>query len=173
MGRLGRRRLAVGAVSLVGLGVALYLTLVQANVLRTVWDPFSSGSPWILRRSPLVRWLGFPDAALGVVAYGAELVLDVSAVEGGPGGLRRGSDLALGALAVAMGLGSVVLVGLQAIYGHWCTLCLVSASASVAVAALVVPDVGRALDRRAFPKGAARGGAGSTEATAGARIRRV
>ena len=173
MGRLGRRRLAVGGLSLVGLAVAVYLTLFQAKVLRTVWDPFSSGSAWILRRSPLVRWLGFPDAALGVVAYGAELVLDVRAVEGGPGGPRRGSDLALGALAAAMGLGSVVLVGLQAIYGHWCTLCLVSASASVAVALLVVPDVRRALARTVFAKGASEGGAGGAEVPAAGRIRRV
>ena len=173
MGRLGRRRLAVGGLSLVGLAVAVYLTLFQAKVLRTVWDPFTSGSAWILRRSPLVRWLGFPDAALGVVAYGTELVLDVRAVEGGPGEPRQGSELALGALAVAMGLGSLGLVGLQAIYGHWCTLCLVSASASVAVAALVVPDVGRVLDRRASPKSAAQGGARGGEAGAAGRIRRV
>jgi uncharacterized membrane protein len=173
MGRLGGRRLAVGGLSFVGLAVAVYLTLFQAKVFRTVWDPFSSGSPWILRRSPLVRWLRFPDAALGVVAYGAELVLSVTAVEGGPGGRRRGSHLALGALAAAMGLGSVVLVGLQAVYGHWCTLCLVSASAGVAVAALVVPDVRRALDRRASPKGAGHGGSGAAKAAAGGRMRGV
>jgi len=53
---------------------------------------------WILRRAPLVRGLGFPDAAFGIAAYGAELALDLV------GGHRCGptTTLVLGSGALAM-----------------------------------------------------------------------
>ena len=171
MGGIGGRRLAVAGLSLAGLGVAAYLTLFQAKVLRTVWDPFSSGgSAWILRRSPLVRWLGFPDAAMGVGAYAAELALESSAGGARRGAPRRKPELALGALAAAMAAGSVVLVALQAAYGRWCALCLASAAASVAIAALVAPDVRQALRAIASPKGPAHPGGRDRETARGGRV---
>jgi len=141
----------VAVLSLVGLSTALYLTLFQLKIVSSVWDPFAlGGSRWVLRRSPLVRWLGFPDASFGIGLYAAELVLEL------PGGsdravARPGQLLALGAVASAMAGGSVLLVGLQAVYGHWCSLCLVSAAASIAIAVLVAPEVAaavRAVSRR-------------------------
>lgn len=134
----------VGALALVGLVTAVYLTLFQLKAVGSVWDPFSlGGSRWVLRRSPLVRWLGFPDASIGIVAYVADLALDV------PGPADRAVHrpwqvLLLGAVAAAMAAGSLVLVALQAVYAHWCSLCLVSAAASVAIAALVAPEISRA-----------------------------
>lgn len=134
------RRSTVALLALVGLGTALYLTMYQLKVVSSVWDPFSlGGSAWVLRRSPLVRWLGFPDAAIGVALYGSELFLDLG------GGTDRARTqpwrvLALGGSAVAMAGGGLGLTGLQAAYGHWCSLCLVSAMVSVTIAALVVPE---------------------------------
>ncbi len=146
------RRTAVAVLSLLGLAVALYLTLYQAKVVHTIWDPFGlGGSEWILRRSPLVRWLGFPDAAFGVAAYGAELALDLF------GGRRRWPTLALGGIAVAMAGGGLVLVVLQGVYGHWCSLCLVSAAASWGILALLVRDVRAAIVERPDMSGARRG----------------
>jgi uncharacterized membrane protein len=143
------RRLLVGGLSLAGLVVAVYLSLFQAKVVRTVWDPFAlGGSTWILRRSPLVRWLGFPDAAIGAAAYAAELVLDAAVHGRAEGAGRRRLLLGLGALAGAMALGSAVLVVLQAVYGYWCSLCLVSAAVSVAIAASVAPEALAARSRR-------------------------
>jgi Vitamin K epoxide reductase family len=135
------RRVAVAVLSLLGLAIAAYLALFQLKVLHTVWDPLpGNGSAWILRRSPLVRWLGFPDAAFGVVAYGAEFALDLW------GDQRRASSrpwvvAAAAVLAAGMALGSVGLVALQAIFRHWCFLCLASAAVSLAVAALLAPEV--------------------------------
>lgn len=147
------RRTAVVALSLAGLAVALYLTLYQAKVFGTVWDPFGlGGSEQILRRSPLVRWLGFPDAAFGVAAYGAELALELF------GGRRTHPTLVLGGIAAAMAGGGLVLVALQGVYGHWCSLCLVSAAASWGILALLVPDVRVAIaEQRLDMAGAGRG----------------
>jgi uncharacterized membrane protein len=144
--RVGRRRAAVAILSVLGLAVAAYLGLFQAKALHSVWDPLPGhGSAWILRRSPLVRWLGFPDAVFGVVAYGAEVALDLWGDE------RRAVSrpllvAAAGVLAAGMALGSLVLVVLQAAFRHWCFLCVVSAVVSVAIAALVAPEVWNALE---------------------------
>ena len=66
-----RIRLIVAAS--VGLCVASYLTLYQIGVFARVWDPFfGGGSSEVLRLlEPL------PDAALGVLAYLAEIVLSL------------------------------------------------------------------------------------------------
>ena len=144
-GSLSGRRVAVAVLSVLGFGIATYLALFQAKVLHAVWDPLPGrGSAWILRRSPLVRWLGFPDAALGIVAYAAEVVLDVWGGEG------RASEhptvvAALGVLAGGMAAVALVLVALQAIFGHWCLLCLGSAVVSLVIAAVVEPEVGTAI----------------------------
>jgi len=82
-----------------------------------------------------VRWLGFPDAAFGAVAYGTELALELF------GGRRTLPTLMLGGIAAAMAAGGIVLVALQGVYGHWCFLCLVSAAASWGILALLLPDV--------------------------------
>lgn len=147
------RRTAVAALSLAGLAVAVYLTLYQAKDFGTVWDPFGlGGSEWILRRSPLVRWLGFPDAVFGIAAYGAELALDLIA------GHRPTPTLALGGIALAMAAGGLLLVALQGVLGHWCSLCLVSAALTWAVLALVAPDARAArAERRPDMAGAMRG----------------
>lgn len=89
---------------------------------------------------PPGAWLGFPDASFGVVAYAADLGLDV------PGGRDRADVrprlvVLVGAVAGAMAAGSLVLVALQAVYGHWCSLCLVSAGVSLAIAVLVAGEV--------------------------------
>lgn len=65
------KRIAIAALAFVGFGVAGYLTLYQLRVLSRVWDPFFlSASPKVLSLlEPL------PDAALGALAYGTEVVL--------------------------------------------------------------------------------------------------
>jgi hypothetical protein len=65
------KRLRIAALAVVGLAIATYLTLYQLGVLADVWDPFfAHGSPAVL------DWTHpFPDAALGVLAYAAEVAL--------------------------------------------------------------------------------------------------
>lgn len=134
------RRSTVAILAFAGLGTALYLTMYQLKVVSSVWDPFSlGGSAWVLRRSPLVRWLGFPDAAIGVALYGSELFLELRG-ETDRARTRPWQVLALGGIAAGMAGGGLGLTGLQAAYSHWCSLCLVSAMVSVTIAALVVPE---------------------------------
>ncbi len=66
------KRIAIAGVAFAGLCVAGYLTLYQLGLFSSVWDPFfPKGSPEVLGLTEL-----FPDAALGVLAYGTEVVLE-------------------------------------------------------------------------------------------------
>lgn len=117
-----RIRLIVAAS--VGLCVASYLTLYQLGILARVWDPFfGGGSREVLRLlEPL------PDAALGVLAYLAEIVLSLI---GGEDRWRSApwTVLALGVVISCGVVVSVALVIVQAVVA-WCTLCLASALVS-------------------------------------------
>lgn len=128
-----RERLPQVGLALVGAVVAGYLTLVQLGVLGPAWDPlFGDGSQRVLHSS-FSEALPFPDAALGLLAYLADVVLGVV------GGTDRWRTrpwpaylLALVVLGAA--LGGLALVVVQAAVVHaWCTLCLTSAALSLAV----------------------------------------
>lgn len=117
------KRVAIAALAFAGLCVAGY----QLGVFPNVWDP--------LFQSPKVLHLQepFPDAALGVVAYGAEIILSFI------GGRDRWrtmpwTALAFGAVALSGALTSILLIIIQpTIANAWCTLCLVSAAISFAI----------------------------------------
>lgn len=132
--RVGTSALVVLAAA--GCLVASYLTLYQLGVLDTVWEPlFGSGSQAILHSS-VSRMLPVPDAALGAAGYLAELVC-VSVRHRTP----KWVGYAYLALVIVFFLGSLALVGLQWGFFHaWCTLCLVSALISVAIAATVARE---------------------------------
>ncbi|HEY5630061.1 MAG TPA: vitamin K epoxide reductase family protein [Candidatus Limnocylindrales bacterium] len=139
-------RLPVLVLVLVGLAVALDLTLVQLGVLAP-WDPvFGDGTRRVLFSS-LARSLPIPDAGLGAAAYAVEAVLLV------PGGADRwttrpGLAAALGLLTLAMAAGGIVLILVQGlVIGAFCALCLASALISIAAAALDLPELRAALGR--------------------------
>ncbi len=120
------RRLFLAALALAGLCVSIYLTLFQIEVIPGVWDPF-------FRSPKVLTFLGFPDAALGALAYGTEMVL-LSI-----GGRERWRTmpwtvLALGVVILSGAVVSVLLILMQAfLVDAWCTLCLVSAAISLAI----------------------------------------
>ena len=120
------RRVPIIVLALAGLCVSVYLTLFQVNLLRSVWDPFFH-SPKVL------EYLGIPDAALGTLAYGTEIILSLI------GGRQKWrtmpwSVLAFGIVILSGALVSVLLILMQAfLVGAWCTLCLTSAAISLAV----------------------------------------
>jgi hypothetical protein len=64
------RRIPIVALACVGLCVSVYLTLYQVDVLPGVWDPF-------LQSTKVLAYLGIPDAALGALAYGVEIILSL------------------------------------------------------------------------------------------------
>lgn len=123
------RRLALAALAFVGLGVAGYLTLYQLGFLGGVWDPFfPQGSPKVLRlMEPL------PDAALGALAYGTEVVLSFI---GGRDRWRSApwTVLVFGFVIFSGAFVSVLLMIVQPVVaGAWCTLCLASAVISLTI----------------------------------------
>lgn len=123
------RRILLAVIAFVGFCVSVYLALFQVNVLESVWDPFFQ-SPKVL------EYLGIPDAALGAMAYGTEVVLTFI---GGRNRWRTApwTVLAFGFVICSGALVSILLISMQAfLVNAWCTLCLTSAAISFAIFAL-------------------------------------
>ncbi len=127
----------LGGFALAGLAIATYLLLQQVGPLTSPWDPIFGA-----RASGRVLGLSapFPDAAAGVLAYAAELVLLAI------GGRARWHTLpwaclALGAVLTMGACVSVVLIVIQpVIVEDWCSLCLGSAALSLALFALGIGE---------------------------------
>lgn len=134
-------RLPLVAVALAGLAIALYLALYQWRVLDSVWEPFFGRGSVVVLNSPVSRVLPVPDAALGALGY----VLD--AVSGIIGGTDRWRTkpwvvLVFGFAVGPLGAVSIMLVIFQPVLFHaWCTLCLASAAASVAMIGPAMDEV--------------------------------
>ena len=128
---------ALTALAVFGFIVASYLALYQWGVLYTVWEPlFGTGSRTILHSS-VSHMLPIPDAALGAAGYLVELIC-VS--------VRQRTSTWVGyaynAVVIIFFVASLVLVALQWGYFHaWCTLCLLSALTSFAIAATVAREL--------------------------------
>jgi uncharacterized membrane protein len=139
-------RLPLAALATCGFAVASYLALVQLGVVARPWDPlFGSASSARVLRSAFSRALPFPDAAVGAVGYALEALL---ALRGGDDRWRSAPWLvaAYGAVAAALGVGSIGLVLVQAlVVGSWCALCLVSAAISIGIAAVAQREVRAAI----------------------------
>ena len=126
-------RLPMFALALLGFGIALYLALYQLGVFTTVWEPFFGDGSRAILHSSVSRLLPVPDAALGAVGY----LLDIGAdLIGGRVRWRARPWIVICFSLVVCGMGaaSVTLVILQPVlFGAWCTLCLTSATISVAI----------------------------------------
>jgi hypothetical protein len=120
------RRILIIVLALVGLCLSVYLTLYQMNAFSSVWDPF-------FRSKQVLEYLGIPDAAFGVLAYGTEIVLSLI------GGRQKWRTmpwtvLAFGVVILIGALVSVLLILMQALLvDAWCTLCLASGAISIAI----------------------------------------
>ncbi len=133
-----RERLWIAAAAGVGLAISVYLAAVQLGAVGAPWDPLFG--PWSSSRvlhSALARALPVPDAAVGAVAYAAEIAADLA------GGSDRWRTrplvvLAFGAIVAALALAGGALIAVQAgIVRAGCTLCLCSALVSIGVAIAV------------------------------------
>lgn len=138
------QRVPIVVAALVGLGASGWLSLYQEGVVDSVWEPFfGDGTREIVKESGFSRWFGrnlpVGDAFLGAAVYLGDVVT------GSLGGPRRWQRMpwlvALFTLfVVVLGVIGVVLVVFQPVlYDSFCTLCIVSAVASLSM-------IGPALD---------------------------
>lgn len=119
------------ALAIAGFAVATYLALYQVHVFDTVWEPLFGDGSRVILNSSVSRMLPIPDAALGAAGYLTEAIC-VS--------VRKRTPVWVGyvylTLVTVFLIGSLALVLVQWGYFHtWCTLCLVSALISFAIAA--------------------------------------
>lgn len=125
------QRLPIVGAAVVGLAIAVYLTLFQLKVVGTVWEPFFGDGSRRVLTSKVSTLLPVPDALLGALGYLAD------AATGAIGGTARWKTMPwiviIFGLAVGpLGVVSIALVVSQPlIVGAWCTLCLASAVVSV------------------------------------------
>jgi|SRR5919202_1160789 uncharacterized membrane protein len=119
-------RIPLVLAAVLGLCIALYLSLYQLHVFQSVWDPlFGSASSETTLTSSISKVLPIPDALLGAISY----LLD--AVSGVIGKTRRGKTMSWIVIVFAVGpleATSLFLVIAQPVFFNaWCTLCLASA----------------------------------------------
>lgn len=128
---------ALTALAIAGFLVASYLALYQLRAFGAVWEPLFGDGSKIILNSTVSRTFPIPDAALGAAGYLAEALL-ISVRKRTPAWVGH----AYLALVGLFFLGSAVLVALQWGYFHaWCTLCLLSALISFAIAGIVAREL--------------------------------
>lgn len=136
-----RERWLLICLAAIGLLAALYTALSQLGVFPTMVDPFfGSASSHMVTHSAISRLLPVPDGLFGVAGYLCDLVL------GSLGGEDRWRSrpwavLTFAVVVVLLGIVSLVLTILQGtVIGHWCTVCLISATVSTIILGLGIGE---------------------------------
>jgi nucleoside-diphosphate-sugar epimerase/uncharacterized membrane protein len=140
------QRLPVIALGAFGLLVSRALTAYQLGHVGGVWEPFFHGAHGLdgtetVITSSVSRAWPIPDAGLGGVAYVFEVLM------GAMGDGRRWRTMPwmvamFGIVVVPLGIVSITFIVIQPIViGTWCTLCLVTAAAMLAMIPLSVDEL--------------------------------
>jgi hypothetical protein len=125
----------------VGWFISRYLAAYQLGYSADAWDPFFRPGTTAILDSRVSRSWPISDAGLGAAAYTFEVLM------GFIGGTSRWRTmpwmvLLFGMLTIPLSAVSVVLVILQPVaVGTWCTLCLITAAACLAMIPLAVDEV--------------------------------
>jgi hypothetical protein len=135
------QRAPIIALSLVSFFAARTMAAFQLGYTDHVWEPFfGDGSRRVLTSSVSRAW-PVSDAGLGAVTYLLEVLM------GFMGDPRRWRTMpwmvaGFGLVVVPLGVVSIVLVILQPlVVGAWCTLCLFTAAAMLAMIPLALDEV--------------------------------
>jgi hypothetical protein len=129
------------ALGFVGWFISRYLAAYQLGHITDVWEPFFHPGTVTILDSRVSRSWPISDAGLGATAYTFEVLM------GFMGGTNRWRTmpwmvLLFGILTIPLSVISIILVILQPVsVGTWCTLCLVTAAACLAMIPLAVDEV--------------------------------
>lgn len=139
------QRVTISLIAAVGFFIAVYMGLYQWRLIDSVWDPiFGDGSQRVLDSDLshwMSRWMHMPDAILGALAYGGDIVFAMA------GSTRRWQFrpwlvVLFGLDVIPLGIVSAILVVCQgAIVGSWCTPCLATAVISIVLVFLAYDEV--------------------------------
>ena len=127
------QRLPIVALAFVAFFIARYLAAYQLGHVAQVWDPFFGDGTRVIITSDVSKAWPVADAGLGALSYLLE------ALSGMMGGRQRWRTMPwmvamFGVLVIPLGGVSIFFIIIQPIMiGTWCTLCLLSAAAMVAM----------------------------------------
>jgi hypothetical protein len=129
------------ALALVGWLISRHLAAVQLGYIPAAWEPFFGRGTQLVLHSKVSRMWPISDAGLGACAYTFEFLM------GWMGNTRRWRTMPwmvsfFFVLIVPLGIVSIVLVILQPVaVGHWCTLCLATATVMLVMIPLMLDEV--------------------------------
>ncbi len=149
------QRVPVIVLCIASYAIALYMAAFQLGYIATIRDPvFGDGTLRVLT-SDVSRSFPVSDAGLGAEMY----LIDLAMVCAGDHRRWRTMPwlvIVFGILIVPVGIVSIVLVVLQPLaVGAWCSWCLLTATATLAMIPLAIDEVGATLQllRRARADG--------------------
>lgn len=135
------QRAPVIALALVSFLAARYMAAYQLGHIESAWEPFFGDGTRRVLESDVSRAWPVSDAGLGAMTYLIEVLM------GFMGDKRRWRTMpwmvaAFGVVVVPLGIVSITLVILQPLaVGAWCTLCLFTAAAMLAMIPLALDEV--------------------------------
>ena len=136
-----RNRMAIAVLSLIGLFVALYLTLHRVGVIGTLACGVDGGCSTV-QTSSHATFLGVPVPFIGLLGYVMLFGVAMGAVRGALD--ERRSALALLVLGTVGFAFSAYLTALEAFVIHaWCRWCVVSAVIATLIFLFSLPEAAR------------------------------
>ena len=135
------QRAPIIALSLVSFFAARYMAAYQLGHTTSVWEPFFGDGTRRVLESDVSRAWPVSDAGLGAMTYLIEVLM------GFMGDKRRWRTMpwmvaAFGVVVIPLGIASITLVILQPLaVGAWCTLCLFTAAAMLAMIPLALDEI--------------------------------
>lgn len=134
-------RQAIAALSLIGIFIAVYLSLHRLGMIGTLACGLEGGCATVQSSS----WATFLGVPVPFIGFGGYVVLfGVALASLGEWGAGRSASLLLLALATVAFVFSAYLTAIEAFLLHeWCTWCVVSAIIATLIFFFSLPEAGR------------------------------
>ena len=134
-------RMGIAALSLVGLLISAYMSLYKLGVFGRI--ACGAGDCDRVQNSPWAVFLGVPVPYIGVLGYGALIVVAIAGMQPGHARARWVSVLLLTGATIGLAF-SAYLTWLEAAVIHaWCRYCIVSAALATLIFLCSIPEIRR------------------------------